>query len=344
MKRKKNPNPTIYDVADKAGVSISTVSRVLNKKSNMKETTRQSVLKAIEDLDFKTNPFARSLMVKQFNLIEVCFSWSSIRINLENEWYLGLLNGINAVIQEKRYGLLMNTLSGIFDLKEVNRRVARNAVDGVLMVSPYLKEEEMRQLKDFPVPLVLVGCRVNNPLVDYVDCDNAKAVVEVIDHLVKKGHRKIACITGEVEISANAADRLREFRQAIKKHGFPLPDAFVVGGDFSKGSGAKAMKKLLSLEDRPTAVFASNDLMALGAWDSILEEGLKVGKDIALVGFDDIAQAATSPYSLTTIKQDYREISTQAAKLLIEKIQNPKDWKPRQVLVPTQLIMRQSCG
>jgi LacI family transcriptional regulator len=157
LKRKKNPNPTIYDVADKAGVSISTVSRALNNKNNLKELTRQKIFKAIDVLNFKIDPYARSLVMKQFNLLEVCFSWSSIRINLENEWYLGLLNGINDVVQEKRYGLLINTISGIFDLQEVSRRVARNAVDGVLMVSPYLKEEEMRQLKDFQVPLVLIG-------------------------------------------------------------------------------------------------------------------------------------------------------------------------------------------
>ena len=190
----------------------------------------------------------------------------------------------------------------------------------------------------------MIGCRVNDPSVDYVDCDNEKAVAEIVEHLIKKGHKKIACITGEINISANAADRLREFKQTMKRHGFTVPDSFVVEGDFSKGSGAKAMKKFLALKERPTAIFASNDLMALGAWDSLLEEGLKVGKDISLVGFDDIPQASTAPYSLTTIKQDYREISTQAARLLIEKIQNPKGWKARQVLVPTQLIVRQSCG
>lgn len=308
----------------------------------MKEETRQKVLKAVLDLNFKTDPFARSLVVKQFNLIEVCFSWSSIQINLENEWYLGLLNGINDVVQEKRYGLLMNTLSGIFDIQEVNRRVARSAVDGVLMVSPYLKEEEMRQLKDFQVPLVLIGCRVNDPSVDYVDSDNVKAVDEVVNHLVNRGHKKIACITGEVAISGDAADRLREFQQAMGRYGFRIPEKYVVGGDFSKGSGTRAMKKLLALSDGPTAVFASNDLMALGAWDSIAEEGLTVGKDIALVGFDDIPQASAPPYFLTTIRQDYRAISTQAARILIEKIQHPNDWKTRQVLIPTQLVVRQS--
>jgi LacI family transcriptional regulator len=283
-------------------------------------------------------------VAKQFNLIQVCFSWSSVKINLENEWYIELLNGINEVVQEKRYGLMINTISGVFDLQEVQRRISRDTVDGVLLVSPYLKEAEMLLLRDFKVPVVVIGCRVGDTGVDYVDSDNERAAAGVVDHLVGKGHKKIACITGEVEISGDAADRLREFRKAMSRHGLPVPDAYVVGGDFGKGSGERAMKKLLSIKPRPTAVFASNDHMAMGAWDAIVSARLRVGKDIALVGFDDISPASTPPYSLTTVKQDFRAISTKAAQLLIEKIQNRKDWKPQQVLVPTRLIVRQSCG
>jgi len=344
LKPKNTDVPTIYDVAKKAGVSISTVSRVLNSKVDVKEEKRQNVLKSIQDLDFKIDPYARSLAEKHFNLIEVCFSWSSVKINLENEWYIALLNGINDVVQKEQYGLLINTISGVFDLEEVERRVARNMVNGLLMVSPYLKEDELAQIKKFKVPLVLVGCRVADNGADYVDSDNAKAVTEIVNHLLNLGNKKIACITGEVEISANAADRLREFLQAMQLRGFSVPEEYVVQGDFSKDSGAAAMKKLLALKNRPTAVFASNDWMALGAWDSIIQAGLKVGKDIALVGFDDIPQASMPPYSLTTIRQDFRAISTQATQMLIQKIKNPEGWKPRQVIVPTQLITRLSCG
>lgn len=345
MENKKNQT-TIYDVAHQAGVSISTVSRVLNDSASVLDETREKVLKTVSDLNFKPDPVARSLVSKQVNLIQVCFSWSSGRyhINLENPWYLELLNGINQVVQEKAYGLLINTLSGVFDPQEVYHRVSRNAVDGILLVSPYLAEEELPKIKNYPVPVVLIGCRVNDPQIDYVDSDNVMAVAGVVDHLVSLGHEKIACITGEVKISADAAERAKEFRTAMAERGFKVSKDFVVGGDFSRESGAKAMKKLMRLKEKPTAVFASNDLMALGAWDFLVKEGLEVGKDMALVGFDDIAAASKKPYSLTTVKQNFDTISTQAANLLIDKMQKPDEWRARQILVPTQLVIRRSSG
>lgn len=343
MEIKKAP-ATIYDVAFKAGVSISTVSRVLNSSSGVLEETRRKVTAAAADLGFKPNPVARSLVVKQVNIIQVCFSWSSaqFQINLENPWYLELLNGINSVAQEREYGLLINTLSGVFDPKEVYRRVSRNAVDGILLVSPYLTEEELLQVKNYPVPVVLIGCHVDDPQMDFVDSDNLKAVDEVVDHLAAKGHRRIACITGEVEISTDAAERLEEFQKAMKQRGLAVPQEYVVKGDFSNESGYKAMKQLMGLKERPTAVFASNDLMAIGAWSALKEGGLTVGKDVALVGFDDIPLASRPPYSLTTIKQDFQAISTKATGLLIEKMENPDEWKARQIRVPTQLLVRDS--
>src|SRR5579871_2897843 len=187
MENKKNQT-TIYDVAYKAGVSISTVSRVLNGSVGVLDETREKVMKTVSDLNFKPSSVARSLVLKQVNLIQVCFSWSSgqYHINLENPWYLELLNGINQVVQDREYGLLINTLSGVFDPQEVYRRVSRNAVDGILLVSPYLGEEELRQIKNYPVPVLLIGCRVDDPQIDYVVSDNAKAVAGVVDH---PGHR-----------------------------------------------------------------------------------------------------------------------------------------------------------
>jgi LacI family transcriptional regulator len=342
---------TIYDVAQKAGVSISTVSRVLNNNPNVLEDTRQKVLKSIEELQFKPNPIARGLVVKQTNMIEVLFSWAGpvfnmagYQFNLQSAWYVGMLNGINEVVQEKHYGLLINTISGVFDPQEVYRRVFHNAVDGVLMVSPYLEEKDVIQLIGSRVPVVLIGYRTDDPRADYVDSDNRGAAEQAVDHLVGLGHKKIACISGQVRTSRNAADRLKGFREGMAKHGLFIPEDYIVEGDFLKASGVEGMKKLLALKDRPTAVFASNDLMALGAWDVIEEAGLTVGKDIALVGFDDIAEAFAPPYSLTTLRQDNRTISMEATRILIEKINHPENWKPRQLLVPTQLIVRQSCG
>ena len=203
---------TIYDVAQKAGVSISTVSRVLNNNPNVLEETRQKVLKTIEEMNFKPNPIARGLVIKQTNLVEVFFSWSGYKFdmpgyqfNLQSAWYLGLLNGINEVVQENKYGLLINTISGVFDPQEVYRRVYHNAVDGILMVSPYLEEKDVLHMLDRRIPMVLIGYRTDDPRIDFVDSDNVNAVVQVVDHFVELGYRKIACISGPINTSRNAA-------------------------------------------------------------------------------------------------------------------------------------------
>ena len=212
------------------------------------------------------------------------------------------------------------------------------------MVSPYLEEKDVLEMMDQRVPVVLIGYRTEDPRMDYVDSDNVGAAIQVVDHFVKLGHQKIAFISGQTNTSRNASDRLNGFQQAMKKHGLAVPDNYIVNGNFLRESGAEGMKKLLALSQRPTAVFASNDLMALGAWDVAEEAGLSVGADIAIVGFDDITEAFTPPYSLTTIRQDYRTISVKATQMLLEKIRKPDHEKPRQVLVPTQLVVRQSCG
>jgi LacI family transcriptional regulator len=335
---------TIYDVAQQAGVSISTVSRVLNKNPNVLEETRQKVLKVIADMEFKPNPIARGLVVKQTNLIEVFFSWFGRKCDFQSHWYIGLLNGINEVVQENQYGLLVNTIAGSFDPQEVYRKLFRNAVDGILVVSPYLEDNEIIAMNDNRVPIVLVGRRVEDPKIDFVDSDNVDAAIQAVNHLASLGHKKIACITGPAKGSGDGADRLRGFEQAMKKLALPLPKDYVVQGNFTKESGEEAMGKLLALVDRPTAVFAFDDLMALGAWDVAEKAGLKIGKDLALVGVDDIPEASTTPYSLTTLRQDFRELSTQATRLLIEKIKNSDSWKSRHILVPTRLITRASSG
>lgn len=335
---------TIYDIAKKAGVSISTVSRVLNKNPNVLEKTRAKVLKVIKETKFEPNPIARSLVAKQTKIIEAFFSWAGRQTNLQSDWYTKLLSGINEVVEKNEYGLLINTIAGVFAPRAVYRKVFQNSVDGVLMVSPYLEEKDVLQMMDNRIPIVLVGYRTNDPGVDFVDSDNFQAASQVVDHLVKLGHKKIACIAGPAEVSRNAADRLQGFKQAMQKKDLIVPEEYFVEGNFLRDSGGECMKKLLALPDRPTAVFASNDLMALGAWDAMEEKGVKVGTDVALIGFDDIPEAYAPPYSLTTIRQDYRNISLEAAKVLFEKIKHPDDWNPHQILIPTQLIVRQSCG
>jgi DNA-binding LacI/PurR family transcriptional regulator len=200
------------------------------------------------------------------------------------------------------------------------------------------------QMMENRVPVVLIGYRTMNPHLDFVDSDNMQAAGMVVDHLVKLEHKKIAIITGQQKNSRNASDRLTGFKLAMHRHGLVVPDDYIIEGDFLTDSGEVCMKRLIGLPNRPTAVFACNDLMALGALKAMEKAKLKVGKDIALVGFDDILEASTPPVSLTTVRQDYRTISVEAARILLQKIQTPEHWRPRQILVPTQLVVRTSCG
>ncbi len=335
---------TIYDVANKAGVSISTVSRVLNKNPNVLEETRQKVLKIIEELEFKPNPIARGLVVNQTNLIQVFFSWFETKCDFKAHWYVELLNGINETVQENDFGLLVNTIAGVFDPVEIYKKMFHNAMDGILLVSPILSEKDILHITENKVPIVLIGHRTESPDIDFVDCDNLNASAQMVDYLVGLGHKKIAFIAGPVKMSSDAMDRLTGYKNAMKKHGLNIPENYIVEGSFTRVSGTAAAKKLLALSDRPTAIFSSDDLMALATWDEIEKAGLKVGKDIALVGFDDIAEASKPPYSLTTMKQDFRGLSVEATKILIEKIHHLDTWKTRQVFMPTLLVVRESSG
>ncbi len=336
---------TIYDVAKKAGVSISTVSRVLNNNPNVLADTRQKVLKVIADLNFKPNPIARGLVVKQTNLLEVFFSWAGYHLNFGNSWYMGILNGVNEVARQNKFGLLINTVAGEYDPRAVYEKVFSNIVDGVLIVSPYLNEAEVQAMVGARLPFVLISYRIDDSRIDFVDSDNIGAARLAVNHLVKLGRKKIAVINGIVATSRNAVDRWTGFQEAMKAQGRPLPEAYVKYGRFNVESGEICAEELLSLPDPPDAIFATNDYMAMGVVNVMRKRGMIPGQEVAVVGFDDIAEAASPSYSLTTIRQDFLGISSEAATLLINKIkQQNHNWEPQHLLIPTQLVVRTSCG
>jgi DNA-binding LacI/PurR family transcriptional regulator len=337
--------PTIYDVAKQAGVSISTVSRVLNNNPNVLHDTRQRVLKVIAELNFKPNPIARGLVVKQTNILEVFFSWTGYQLNFGNSWYMGILNGVNEVARQNKYGLLINTVAGDYDPQAVYEKAFYNIVDGVLIVSPYLKEEEVRRMVDERLPFVLISYRIDDPRIDFVDSDNAGAAVMVVDHLVGLGRRRLAVVNGILESSRNAIDRWAGFQEGLKKHGLPLPPEYVTEGRFNVETGEACAEKLLSLPQPPDAIFAINDYMAMGVVNVLKKRGMTPGREVAVVGFDDITEAAMPYYELTTVRQDFIGISSEASRLLIRKIRHQSgNWVPQHIMMPTQLVVRKSCG
>jgi DNA-binding LacI/PurR family transcriptional regulator len=347
MTTKKTTHPaTIYDVAQKSKVSIATVSRVLNKKDSLvTEKTRVQVLQAIKDLHFKPNLSARRLVSNRTNLIEVFFHINNFPLNFKNDWYNGILVGTTQVIQKNNMGLLINFLIGIPDPQEIVDRIFYNNVDGVLMIAPSLEEKHLLELSRQSTPIVMVGHRAQNPEISFVDTNNIEASETATEHLIGLGHKKIACLAGPTHNIQNAKDRLEGFQKAMSKHGLFVPKNFMVSSEeFIQQNGYDEMKKLLKLSEKPTAVYCCNDMLAMGAWDAVIEAGLKVGKDISIVGYDDIPAVSTAPYSLTTIRQDVEGLSAAATRLLISQIKSTEGFAPSQQYESTKLIIRSSTG
>ncbi len=347
MRKKKEHSPyaTIYDVAKKAEVSISTVSRVVNNQTNVTEDTRQRVLQVIQELNFKPNISARGLVMPRHRMIQMFYQVAKFPLDFETNWFRDTLNGAGEYFQSKSYNLNLNMLVGLLGAEEFYKRAFYDgSLEGILLVAPHLEDKDIIKMNSQRIPIVLMGHRIQDPILSYVDTDNRRAVKEVVDHLVGLGHKKIACLAGPIALNRNAQDRLEGFKDGIRKHGLSLPEGYVIESNyFTRDVGAEGIEQLLALKDRPTAVVCANDLIALGVWDRAQKAGLQIGKDLSIVGYDDIPSASTL-YSLTTVRQDFWGLSAKAAEILIGKVENPSDTTAHQILMPAPVIPRKSTG
>jgi DNA-binding LacI/PurR family transcriptional regulator len=347
MRKKKEHSPyaTLCDVAQKADVSISTVSRVVNNLDKVDEYTRRRVQGALQELNYKPNISARGLSMPRHRMIQMFYQVGKFPLNFETNWFRDTINGAGEYFRSKNYHLMINMLVGLIDAEEFySQAFYDGSLEGILLVAPHLEDKDILKMTRQRIPIVLMGHRIPDPSVSYVDTDNRRAVGEAVDHLVELGHKRIACLAGPIEFNRNAQDRLEGFKDALQKHGLEFPENYLIKSNFfSRDVGMEGMARLLTLKERPTAVVCANDLIALGAWDQAQKEGLQIGKDISIVGYDDIPAASTL-YSLTTVRQDFWELSAKAAELLIEKIENPSDTTVRQILIPSPVIIRKSTG
>lgn len=347
MRQKKQHSnyANIYDVAQKAEVSISTVSRVLNNQNNVNEETRQRVVQAIQELNFKPNVSARGLVLRTSNMIQMFFQVAKFPVDFDSNWLPDILNGAGEVLQDSKYGLILNTLVGLVDSEEFYKRAFHDgSLEGILMVAPHLEDRDVLKMINQRIPVVLVAHRIEDPRVSFVDTDNRGAVRDIVDHFVGLGHKRIACLAGPIAFNRNAQDRLEGFKEGLRKHGLDLPENYVIQSEYyTRDAGMEGMESLLKLPQRPTAVFGSNDLIALGAWETVEKAGLTVGKDVSLAGYDDIPLSSHG-FSLTTVRQDFKAVGSAAAQILVDKIKNPASTPARQVFVPCPIVVRKSTG
>ncbi|HLY28452.1 MAG TPA: LacI family DNA-binding transcriptional regulator [Aggregatilineales bacterium] len=329
---------TIHDIASLSGVSAATVSRVLNGNTNVREETRQRVLDAMRKVNYHPNQSARSLSNRRTDCIGLVVP--NLQVNIFTDPYFPtIILAISERIQENGYALMLGL--GHDERVLYNQFVERQMVDGVLIVSSQDGDWLTSALLDSHIPCVMVG-RPNALETSYADVDNRLAAQHAVEHLIRLKYEHIATIAGPQTMTAGE-DRLGGYEDAIDLHGLPRREDYIVYGDFTEARGYRAMVDLLALDPRPDAVFCANDVTAIGAIQAIRQAGLSVPEDIAIVGFDDMPLASQVSPALTTIRQPIAITGQTSVRLLLERIADP-ELPTQRILLPTELIVRQSCG
>ncbi|ATC32549.1 LacI family DNA-binding transcriptional regulator [Caulobacter vibrioides] len=340
---------TIYDVAAKAGVSIKTVSRVMNNEPNVRPVMRERVLAAAGELGYSPNLSARSLAGSRSFVIAVFVDAALTIDHWQSERgadYLSRIQlGATLVCRDAGYHLLIELIDheGPQVRQEVAALLAALKPDGVILTPPSSDNAVVLELLNKArTPYVRVGPERAEGLGPRVHMDDVAAAREMTDHLIGLGHQRIGFIVGEPRYGASQARR-DGYLEAMRAKGLSVPDAWVRQGDFTFQSGLEQAKALLALPERPTAIFASNDDMALGCIAAIAEAGLMTPGDVSVAGFDDSPSARFSRPQLTTVRQPVAEMSSVAAKLLIEQSRGgaPAE-RPVDELLPFSLIHRAS--
>lgn len=329
---KKKP-PTMKDVAERVGVSVQTISAVINNKPGITEETRARVLEAVQQLGYRPYSIARSLRTGRTRTIALIVS------DIANPSFATMASAAEDYAHTFGYSLLVfNTHDDSERENSYIRTASQSWIDGVLFVSA---ADQMTSLDAFqaanipPVAIDRIPEHYDGPS---VTLDNVKAGSIAAEHLMNLGHTSIAHISGPMKLRL-ARERRNGFLQALADRG--LSPGMVNEGDWTCESGYTAMRLILKSHPRPTAVFAANDRMAIGAMQAIYEAGLCVPGDLSIVGLDDIEVAAYQIPPLTTIRQPFAELGTRAVRLLLEIIETGQT-NPRQIVIDPLLIVRQS--
>ncbi len=329
---------SIRDVAKSAGVSVSTVSHVINKTRFVSEETQTKVLDAMKTLKYKPNRLASSLRRKD----KRTHTLGLLIPDSTNPFFAEVLRGVEDACFDAGYSVFLCN-SDDDPQKELNyiEVLLGKQIDGIILVSAGIHNDAIALLATNDIPSVLVDREVSGSIIDSVLVDNEEGGCQATEYLIKLGHTRIGCIAGPSLITPSAA-RVQGYRKALSKYNLVQDDALVVAGDFRAQSGFKATKELLDLEEPPTAIFACNDMMAVGVLHAIDETGLSVPEDISIVGFDDIPLASFTPPPLTTISQPSQEMGFLAAKMVIDRTEN-QSIPVRHEILSTSLIIRNSC-
>ena len=337
---------SIREVAERSGVSVSTVSRVFNGYDDVSQATRDRVLASARELDYAPSAAARTLVTQRSQIVGVVLFTGDEHPDIHHPFFQGVLVGLKQGIGSLGYDLLLFATEqpGTERGREHSylRRARQHRVDGIVLMGVERDDPEVDKLVRSQIPVIGVDLDVSGTRTSHVTSDNVGGARLAVRHLHELGHTRIATIAGP-QNTKPGADRLLGYRAEVRALGLHGRLAYETEGDFYSDSGGAAMRRLLALREPPTAVFAASDMMAVGAIRVAQSAGLRVPEDIAVVGFDDSQLAELVDPPLTTIRQDTVGIGAAAGRALVEQIENP-DVTPPVLTLPVELVVRASSG
>lgn len=331
--------PTLEAVAALAGVGRGTVSRVINGSPKVSDRARAAVETAIAELGYVPNRAARALVTSRTDSIALIIPEPETRLFAE-PYFSDIIRGVSGAFADTDMQLLLTLVRTTHERQRLAQYLSAHRVDGVLMVSVHEDDPLPDLLNKIEMPAVLSGRRSDLESVSYVDADNVGGGRSAVRHLLRRGCRTVATITGPLDMYV-ARCRLEGYREAVEEKGLEYDEDLVATGDFTEESGKEAMRALLERRPDVDAVFAASDLMASGALQVLRESGRSVPDDVALVGFEDSVVARHTEPQLTSVRQPTEEMGRTMALLLLDEISEPARLR-RQVVLPTELVPRRS--
>lgn len=327
---------TIKDVAERAGVSKTTVSHVINASRFVEETTRQKVLDAIRELNYRPSAVARSLTTRRTGIIGIVISDSS------NTFFGELLLSIEEVLRPKNYALIICNTNETLEYEAHYLDLLLNQrVDGIIAAATSQPWVELSKAQIQHTPVVFVDRAFENFNGYYVSVDNRAGAYAGTRHLIDCGYRRIGILAG-LERLSTMRDRLDGYSQALQDAGIPLNPNWIIRSQLSVAGGREAMRSLLNLTQRPEAVFINNNLLALGALLEMSAQNVSCPRDLGIVAFDDHPWAAVSCPPLTVVRQPTQQLGQAAAEMILALI-NKHPVPEKRVVFPCELVVRASC-
>jgi LacI family transcriptional regulator len=332
--------PTLEEIAQLAHTSRSTVSRVINADPNVRESTRQRIQEVIQRLNYQPNQAARTLAGGHTHILALVIP-TGVASVFTDPYFPTLILGISSACQERDYSVMLWLAEPEYERRTVMRVLQNGFIDGIIISSMSIDEKIVEALIASQLPFILIGHHPQHPEICYVDVENQIGARQAVSHLLALGRRRIACLCGPLNTIVGI-DRQKGYQAALKEYDIPVDPHLVLEGNFSEEDGYRLTRSLLPYQ--PDAIFAASDAMALGALRLLHELSIPVPQQIAVVGFDDMPFAARSLPPLTTIRQPIIQTGAMAAESLIARIEDPAQAGCSQILLPTELVIRQSCG